>query len=439
MSLDELLSRKDELKLDLEIPQRPARRNRRSKSVSAGVNMMKRLTISVSDDHGGGSSLRRSFGANSSKDDSSLSLSQSKSSSEKQNPVKETTYAPPIRNRRQSRRESRVRGRNARSISAPVVIAGMRQSFEKDDLASTKISLAPLPPPIEEGAEDKTVKDGSILFTPPTPQRKELINNSTMRRNRSSHNSLASLVEGIPSAKVNANDIDVPLGRDSLVTFESSQDNSDLIGLPLDEVTIPQTTSGDTLQNDKRRSDEKEVKINGNNHLGDKKKTVIMNEKETKMSFLEKRIHMRNEAKKFLLSGKFEFLSFVFGTMIAFFLVGMRIEVHLISDKVIYDTKNTMHLSLEASFWLLFSWLVMFTIEGILFLALFNHSCPGKAFAGIIGGLLSATCLALLVIAESERYGGAFGSREYGGIGDIEPFVSLILLRDLRWPFGNFM
>jgi len=450
MSLDELLSKKDELKLDLEIPQRQARR-RRAKSVSAGVSLMKRLSPTGSDEHGGGLSLRRSFGASKSKDDSSLHalISHSSSSSDKQESLKEATSASTStsRDRRQSRRESRARGRNTRSISAPGLISDMRQGIRKEDGATSMRLSIPLPPPIEEGEGELISEKEANTLTPPASQRKEVMNHSTIRANRSSQNSLASLIEDIPSAKIDANDINVPLGRDSLATFGDTPKSTESDPFGLCKVNIPQTTSGDSLLNGERKLVEKNVAINGDNNLGDKKKEVVINdgekyysdEIESKVAFLEKRIRMRNEVENFLQSKKFEFLSFVFGTMIAFFLVGMRVEVHLISDKVIYDTKNTMHLPLEASFWLLFSWFIMFIIEGIVFVALFSCSRPEKASAGLLGGVLAAVCLALLVIAESQRYGGAFGSREYGGIGDIEPFTSLILLRGLRWPLGKLI
>ena len=43
----------------------------------------------------------------------------------------------------------------------------------------------------------------------------------------------------------------------------------------------------------------------------------------------------------FLQSRRYRFMSGVFGTMVAFFIVGMRVEAFLIESGTIIDTKNT--------------------------------------------------------------------------------------------------
>ena len=66
--------------------------------------------------------------------------------------------------------------------------------------------------------------------------------------------------------------------------------------------------------------------------------------------------------------------------------------------------------------------------------------------ASIFDLLLSGLCLALLLGAEIRRccYEGGdcceqFGSRTYGGLGNIEPLTALIAIRVFRYKFGRLV
>lgn len=76
----------------------------------------------------------------------------------------------------------------------------------------------------------------------------------------------------------------------------------------------------------------------------------------------------------------------------------------------------------------------------------FENDTLHLVYAGVFDVALSSLCLSLLLWAETMRCCeigpeccGSFGSRIYGGLGNIEPFTALIALRVFRFQFGRLV
>jgi hypothetical protein len=181
--------------------------------------------------------------------------------------------------------------------------------------------------------------------------------------------------------------------------------------------------------------------------------------------------------KGFFLSEAYQTVSHVFGTLVVFFLIGQRVEAMNASSGAYAPSDNTWELELKASYWWEAVWYGLFIGIDLLVMILFLPArVRSVAFSGPERKLLVATafdlmlsvgCLAVLLVAELQRccdvdvdeeryladetgFGsdfedvphngtdsedccGAWGSRTYGGLGNIEPFTSLIALRVLRF------
>jgi hypothetical protein len=160
-------------------------------------------------------------------------------------------------------------------------------------------------------------------------------------------------------------------------------------------------------------------------------------------------------AKTFFLSTRYHTISHFFGTFVVFFLVGHRVEVMLATTGAIKASESTWELDLNISFWMEAAWYAFFIAIGMLELLLFlpirDESLEHHALiiSAILDIFISGACLALLFLAEAQRCcdGGErdvvdccpfWGSRTYGGLGDIEPLTSLIGLRIFRFMLGSF-
>ncbi|CAJ1955135.1 unnamed protein product [Cylindrotheca closterium] len=159
----------------------------------------------------------------------------------------------------------------------------------------------------------------------------------------------------------------------------------------------------------------------------------------------------------FFLSQRYRTSSHVFGTLVAFFVVGDRVEVMLSTTGAIARSDNTWELTLRIAFWMETMWYGLFILSGFLILFLFlpiNNKQNDQRVAisaAVLDIFVSSGCLALLFFAEFERccdtseYDAnysccdVFGSRTYGGLGDIEPLTSLIALRIFRFAVGRFI
>ena len=108
-------------------------------------------------------------------------------------------------------------------------------------------------------------------------------------------------------------------------------------------------------------------------------------------------------------------------------------------------------LNLTGSFWWEVAWLSSFITISTFSAALFFNGCSDNDYlhlvvASIFDLFLSVICLALLLGAEARRCcseGGdccdQFGSRTYGGLGNIEPWTALVAFRVFRYSIGRLV
>ena len=176
---------------------------------------------------------------------------------------------------------------------------------------------------------------------------------------------------------------------------------------------------------------------------------------------------------EFILHYRYPWYSAVFGTMIVFFLLSLRVEIILIDTCAMKDNMNTWNYIPDrvTAFWLTVAWLSLFIFESsmISFLLCKNRNKFNleRVIAAVSDFLLTFICVVLFVWAETQRCcecpesspfikattaGNnecivpsqseccpSFGSRLCGGIGNIEPFVSLIALRIFRFEFAKVL
>ncbi len=189
---------------------------------------------------------------------------------------------------------------------------------------------------------------------------------------------------------------------------------------------------------------------------------------------------VKKKARKLLLHSSYRLVSAIFGTMLAFYLIAMRLQLFLQKTCLMKDLDNIWILDLDLTrlFWLLLAVFGVFLVESLVVIALFiqdedpTHSYMVKA--AVIDVFLTVACIGLLVMAEiyrccpcnddgsvasllgdlrrlasyetDDKYGSGysscsfkpsccpdFGSRSCGGLGLIEPFTSLIALRLFRF------
>jgi hypothetical protein len=179
--------------------------------------------------------------------------------------------------------------------------------------------------------------------------------------------------------------------------------------------------------------------------------------------------------REYFLSKRYKVISNVFGTMIAFFFVGERVERFLHTDNVVSDDFVSFDFDNAISFWALTFWFIMFQLKNVLVFFTFR---PRKGLttnkermlitAALIDCVLTSVCLVVLFVAEAQRcchpivsptrmlaekdttfdsdYDSQipapcscpkFGSRVYGGLGTIEPYISLVALRLFRFWISN--
>jgi hypothetical protein len=174
---------------------------------------------------------------------------------------------------------------------------------------------------------------------------------------------------------------------------------------------------------------------------------------------------LRARMRALCLGRRFRSLNYVFGTLLAFFLVGQRVESFNMkaAPEFVYIV-----IAPVAAFWMLSVLLLIFQVVSIVALYLvWDVGCSAKTqereaiLAGLLDIAISGVCLAVLFVAEAQRCCNsnrrmasgasgrflaetqtyedanefsqcscpAFGSRVYGGLGTLEPYASLICLR----------
>lgn len=195
----------------------------------------------------------------------------------------------------------------------------------------------------------------------------------------------------------------------------------------------------------------------------------------------KEKIPFEVKARRFLLTPIYRHVSTVFGTMIAFYFIALRIQMFLIGTCQMKDLDIIWYFELNLTnvFWILLGWLCLFIIESSIVIILFLLEEDKEHFDMVIAGLMdiliSCICIVTFVLAERNRccdcssndnlsfnsknsidstrassnYGDeypqpdcsaidseccpAFGSRLCGGMGVIEPFTSIIILRLFRF------
>lgn len=156
--------------------------------------------------------------------------------------------------------------------------------------------------------------------------------------------------------------------------------------------------------------------------------------------------------------------SAVFGTMVAFFMIAIRIELILLDTCFIFDNQNTWNfITRQTAFWIFVIWLCGFIVEGCTQIVIFRKSgsSPYMIISGSFDCVLSLVCLAIFLRAEVERCCDCdttslnrflqvsydsnvacdpnhpccpeFGNRLCGGIGKLEPIASIIAFRVMRF------
>jgi hypothetical protein len=173
------------------------------------------------------------------------------------------------------------------------------------------------------------------------------------------------------------------------------------------------------------------------------------------------RVPVHNRLARYYTSRTHVIISNVFGTMVAFFFVGQRVESFLRSQGISAENVTHYDFAHKYIFWLLTAWFGLFImISGTAFAVLYSRCKDSQnknerraLIAATIDLVLCGVCLSVLMVAEAQRCCLSadpsseaikdvglppcscppFGARQYGGLGTIEPYTSLIALRVLRF------
>ena len=184
-----------------------------------------------------------------------------------------------------------------------------------------------------------------------------------------------------------------------------------------------------------------------------------------------KRASLKVQLKGYFTPKKFPVLSNVFGTMVAFFIVGSRVERFLHTEDIVPRDFISFDFNEVATFWILSTYFFCFIATDSLVLYTVDRrgSTPRMTrkarvvwLASVLDMAIVAVCWIVFWVAEIQRccesteasseerwlagdvkndegYGPApcscptFGSRLHGGLGTIEPYTSLIALRLFRF------
>lgn len=162
------------------------------------------------------------------------------------------------------------------------------------------------------------------------------------------------------------------------------------------------------------------------------------------------KILLRERLYENFMSRRYVAISNIFGTMVAFFFVGQRIESFLHSEGIASDRFTHFDFAHDYVFWLLAMWLVFFMMGAVLIMYTFrafdslkNNKDRQILLSGIFDLVISGTSLAIFFVAEGQRCCNTettsqcscppFGRRLYGGLGKVELYVSLFALRIFRF------
>ncbi|KAL3908011.1 MAG: hypothetical protein SGILL_008646, partial [Bacillariaceae sp.] len=180
---------------------------------------------------------------------------------------------------------------------------------------------------------------------------------------------------------------------------------------------------------------------------------------------------LTQDAKRYFLGSAYPSVSHVFGTLIVFFILGHRVEAFNVLSGLIETDSFGWATNLLNMYWSIVVWLTCFVIADLMVLILFPfRKCNDSrekalGIAAVMDLVLTGTVMILLLVAEAQRCCtdesgassvrmladkigqdyefedvctcGRWGSREYTGLGIIEPFCSIIALRIFRFVFAN--
>ena len=172
------------------------------------------------------------------------------------------------------------------------------------------------------------------------------------------------------------------------------------------------------------------------------------------------KLSVKESVKAYFMSKSSRVTSHVFGTLVAFFMIGLRVEKFMHSEGIVSSKFITFGLDKEASFWLLTVWFGFFIVSDLAIfwsLGLGNLSKKERRlqYAASFDLAITSVCLIVFMCGEMRRcctesdevedvdytydpYPAPcscpkFGSRTYGGLGTLEPYISLICLRLFRF------
>jgi len=142
--------------------------------------------------------------------------------------------------------------------------------------------------------------------------------------------------------------------------------------------------------------------------------------------------------KGYFLSPMYRFHSFFFGTLFAFFLIGMRVEVSLLTSKILKDTDSSAyHLRPGDLFWVLFTLYILFLLDALTSSILLNKST--RIFASLFDAVITSACLCFLIVSEILRAEGSVSSRIESIRMIFDLLMGLILLRECRFVFAKLI
>jgi len=238
---------------------------------------------------------------------------------------------------------------------------------------------------------------------------------------------LNAVLEGIPARSVARTAEAFPPTKvaDKGVNLKPSSDLSklDVLSRKFDTQTFVST---DGFDDDDSKSDSEDIpaaELNERKVIEDARKIISWNEK----------------FRTFFVSRTYKFFDGLCGTMLCFWLVGMRTDVLLVASDIVNESENTFDLEVYLAFWWEFGMLSLFVSISIFTFFLFFVFNRGQitstyCLASFFDVIISSACLFILILSEVHRGpSDKFGHRTSGGVGDIEPFTSLIALRSLRF------
>eukprot|EP00592_Proboscia_alata_P028224 CAMPEP_0194443704 /NCGR_PEP_ID=MMETSP0176-20130528/126855_1 /TAXON_ID=216777 /ORGANISM="Proboscia alata, Strain PI-D3" /LENGTH=1020 /DNA_ID=CAMNT_0039269993 /DNA_START=434 /DNA_END=3496 /DNA_ORIENTATION=+ len=238
---------------------------------------------------------------------------------------------------------------------------------------------------------------------------------------------LNAVLEGIPARSVARTAEAFPPTKvaDKGVNLKPSSDLSklDVLSRKFDTQTFVSTDGFDDGDSKSDSEDIPAAESNERKVIEDARKIISWNEK----------------FRTFFVSRTYKFFDGLCGTMLCFWLVGMRTDVLLVASDIVNESENTFDLEVYLAFWWEFGMLSLFVSISIFTFFLFFVFNRGQitstyCLASFFDVIISSACLFILILSEVHRGpSDKFGHRTSGGVGDIEPFTSLIALRSLRF------